>query len=110
MGEAPSFMSGVYDVLEKYLDPEYQMRLRAEKEEQKRYENERRVEADRYDKELQLKLTEYNYNKNRQDEQDKIASFERMKKGLFEGIDALTASQAPSESISAFVSDYKSYN
>ena len=45
MGESPSFMSGVYDVLEKYLDPEYQMRLRAEKEEQKRYENERRVET-----------------------------------------------------------------
>ena len=107
MGETPSFMSGVYDVLEKYLDPEYQMRLRAEKEEQRRYENERRVEADRYDKELQLKLDEYNYNKNRQDEQDKISSFDRMKNDLFEGIDALTSSQASSESISAFVSDFK---
>lgn len=38
MGETPDFMSGVYNVLEKYLDPEYQSRIRAEKEEQKRYD------------------------------------------------------------------------
>lgn len=38
MGDTPDFMSGVYDVLEKYLDPEYQMRRRAEKEEQERYD------------------------------------------------------------------------
>ena len=43
MGETPDFMSGVYDVLEKYLEPEYQMRLRDEKEEQKRYEKEKIV-------------------------------------------------------------------
>ena len=61
MGETPDFMSGVYNVLEKYLDPEYQMRLRAEKEEQKRYENEKRVEADRYNKEFDFKLNEYNF-------------------------------------------------
>lgn len=38
MGDTPDFMSGVYDVLEKYLDPDYQMRRRAEKEEQERYD------------------------------------------------------------------------
>ena len=71
MGETPSFMSGVYDVLEKYLDPEYQMRRRAEKEEQRRYENERAVEADRYNKEFDFKLNEYNDAKERQDRIDK---------------------------------------
>ena len=38
MGDTPDFMSGVYDVLEKYLDPDYQMRRKAEKEEQERYD------------------------------------------------------------------------
>jgi hypothetical protein len=37
MGDTPDFWSGVSDRLEQYIDPEFQMKLRAEKEEKRRY-------------------------------------------------------------------------
>ena len=58
--EQPSFWKAASDVLEKYLDPEYQNRLKQQEEEQNRYEdqllidkNERIESKRRYDQEYE---------------------------------------------------------
>ena len=107
MGETPDFMSGVYDVLEKYLDPEYQMRLRAEKEEQKRYENERRVEADRYNKEFNFKLNEYNDAKQRQNRIDKKNALNDLNNEFYSNITIMRENGASAEAMVDFISGYK---
>ena len=47
MGDTPDFWSGVADRLEQYLDPEFQMKLRQEKEEKRRYKEETNREIGR---------------------------------------------------------------
>ena len=107
MGDTPDFMSGVYDVLEKYLDPEYQMRRRAEKEEQRRYENERAVEADRYNKEFDFKLNEYNDAKERQDRIDKKNALTDLNNEFYSNITIMRESGASAEDMVDFISGYK---
>lgn len=107
MGDTPSFMSGVYDVLEKYLDPEYQMRLRAEKEEQRRYENERAVEADRYNKEFNFKLNEYNDAKQRQDRIDRKNALNDLNNEFYSNITIMRENGASAEAMVDFISGYK---
>ena len=107
MGETPDFMSGVYNVLEKYLDPEYQMRLRAEKEEQKRYENEKRVEADRYNKEFDFKLNEYNDAKQRQETIDKKNALNDLNNEFYSNITIMRENGASAEDMVDFISGYK---
>ena len=107
MGDTPDFMSGVYDVLEKYLDPEYQMRLSAEKEEQKRYENERRVEADRYNKEFNFKLNEYNDAKQRQNRIDKKNALNDLNNEFYSNITIMRENGASAEAMVDFISGYK---
>ena len=47
MGDTPDFWSGISDKLEQYLDPEFQMKLRQEKEEKRRYNEETNREIGR---------------------------------------------------------------
>ena len=37
MGDVPDFWSGIADRLEQYIDPEFQRKLRVDREEQRRY-------------------------------------------------------------------------
>ena len=72
MGDTPDFWSGVYDRLEQYIDPEFQRKLRVDREEQRRYE-EKTAKADkRY-------VDETNYTRQREAEETERLKQETIK-------------------------------
>jgi len=72
MGDVPDFWSGIADRLEQYIDPEFQRKLRIDREEQRRYEDETSKADKRY-------ADETNYNRQRDAEETERLNQERIK-------------------------------
>ena len=72
MGDVPDFWSGIADRLEQYIDPEFQRKLRIDREEQRRYEEKTAKLDKRY-------ADETNYNRQRDAEETERLKQERIK-------------------------------
>ena len=72
MGDTPDFWSGIADRLEQYLDPEFQRKLRIDREEQRRYEEKTAKLDKRY-------ADETNYNRQRDAEETERLKQETIK-------------------------------
>ena len=72
MGDVPDFWSGIADRLEQYIDPEFQRKLRIDREEQRRYEDETAKADKRY-------VDETNYTRQRESEETERLKQETIK-------------------------------
>ena len=72
MGDVPDFWSGIADRLEQYIDPEFQRKLRVDREEQRRYEDKTAKADKRY-------VDETNYTRQREAEETERLKQETIK-------------------------------